>query len=231
MKFYGMEKLSLVDFDGKITCTLFVGGCNFLCPFCHNSSLVLNPTQNQELDFSEVVEYLTKRQKIVDAVCITGGEPTLYNDLDTYFKLFKDMGFITKLDTNGTNPKMVKKLVEEGLVDYVAMDVKNSFTSYNKTIGKNNPSLIENIKETMNYLLSGKIDYEFRTTLVNELHSEDDIIEISEMIKGAKRYFLQKFVNSGECICDNLHEVNLDDAKKYLEILKEKIPNTSLRGY
>lgn len=231
MRFYGMEKLSLVDFDGKITCTLFVGGCNFCCPFCHNSSLVINPTQNQEIDFSEIMDYLTLRKKIVDAVCITGGEPTLYGDLKTYFKLFKEMGFITKLDTNGTNPEMVKELVSEGLVDYVAMDIKNSFTHYLDTIGRSDPRLIAKVNATMEYLLSGKVDYEFRTTIVDELFTMEDITEIAHMLKGAKRYFLQKFVDNKYCIRSGLHEVPLEKAKKYLEVLSKDIPETKLRGY
>ena len=231
MKIYGMEKLSLVDFDGKITCTIFTGGCNFACPFCHNSSLVLNAGLNQELPFSEVVDYLTLRRKMVDAVCITGGEPTLYNDLKDYFKLFKDMGFITKLDTNGTNPKMLKELVEEGLVDYVAMDVKNSYTNYAKTIGKDDPKLLDKVKESINYLLEDHVDYEFRTTIVNELHQEADFLEIAKMLKGAKRYYLQKFKDSKYCIKQGLHEVKLDDAKKYLEILRKDLNDVNLRGY
>ena len=231
MKIYGMEKLSLVDFDGKITCTIFTGGCNFACPFCHNSSLVLNASLNQELPFSEVLDYLTLRRKMVDAVCITGGEPTLYNDLKDYFKIFKDMGFITKLDTNGTNPGMLKELIEEGLVDYVAMDVKNSYTNYFKTIGKDDPKLLDKVKESINYLLEDHVDYEFRTTIVNELHQETDFIEIAKMLKGAKRYYLQKFKDSKYCIEQGLHEVKLDDAKKYLEILRKDLNDVNLRGY
>ena len=231
MKIYGMEKLSLVDFDGKITCTIFTGGCNFACPFCHNSSLALNPTQNQELPFSEVLDYLTLRKKMVDAACITGGEPTIYPDLKDYFKIFKDMGFITKLDTNGTNPEMLKELVEEGLVDYVAMDVKNSYENYFKTIGVNNPKLLENVKESIKYLLEGHVDYEFRTTIVDELHKCEDIEKISIMLKGAKRYFLQKFTDSEYCIKQGLHEVPLQKAKEYLEILKKNIEEVNLRGY
>ena len=231
MKLYGMEKLSLVDFDGKITCTIFTGGCNFACPFCHNSSLVLNPTLNQELPFQEVIDYLTLRRKMVDAVCITGGEPTLYPDLKDYFKIFKDMGFITKLDTNGTNPKMIKELVEEGLVDYVAMDVKNSFASYFKTIGVESTRLLEKVKESINYLLEGHVDYEFRTTIVDELHSYEDIAQLTQMLKGAKRYYLQKFKASEYCIRQGLHEVKIEDAKRFVETLKENISDVNLRGY
>ena len=231
MKLYGMEKLSLVDFDGKITCTIFTGGCNFACPFCHNSSLVLNPTLNQELPFQEVIDYLTLRRKMVDAVCITGGEPTLYPDLKDYFKIFKDMGFITKLDTNGTNPKMIKELVEEGLVDYVAMDVKNSFASYFKTIGVESTRLLEKVKESINYLLEGHVDYEFRTTIVDELHSDEDIAQLAQMLKGAKRYYLQKFKASEYCIKQGLHEVKIEDAKRFVETLKENISDVNLRGY
>ena len=231
MKFYGMEKLSLVDFDGKITCTIFTGGCNFACPFCHNSSLVFNPSQNQEIPFSEILNYLTLRKKMVDAVCITGGEPTLYNDLKDYFKIFKDMGFIAKLDTNGTNPGMLKELIEEGLVDYVAMDVKNSYTNYHLSIGKDDSSLVDKVKSSVKYLLEGHVDYEFRVTIVEELNKEEDFKEIAKMLKGAKHLYLQKFVASEYCIKQGLHEIRLEDAKKYLEILKKEIPNASLRGY
>ena len=231
MKFYGMEKLSLVDFDGKITCVLFCGGCNFACPFCHNSSLALNPSLNQELDFSEVMDYLTLRRKMVDAVCITGGEPTLYKDLKDYFKIFKDMGFITKLDTNGTNPDMIKELVEAGLIDYVAMDVKNSYTNYFKTIGKDDPKLLAKVKESIAYLIEGHVDYEFRTTIVEELHSEADFIELAKMLKGAKRYYLQKFKDSEYCIASGLHEIKIDTANKYLEILRKDLNDVNLRGY
>lgn len=231
MKIYGMEKLSLVDFDGKITCTIFTGGCNFACPFCHNASLVINPTINQELPFSEVLDYLNLRKKMVDAVCITGGEPTLYPDLKAYFKIFKDMGFITKLDTNGTNPDMLKELIEEGLVDYVAMDVKNSYTHYAKTIGKDSDCLLNKVKQSINYLLNGNVDYEFRTTIVDELHKEDDFLELAEMLKGAKKYFLQKFTSSDNCIKQGLHEIKKEDATKYLDIIRKSIPNACLRGY
>ena len=168
---------------------------------------------------------------MVDAVCITGGEPTIYPDLKDYFKIFKDMGFITKLDTNGTNPKLLASLVEAGLVDYVAMDVKNSYTNYFKTIGKEDHKLLEKVKESINYLLEGHVDYEFRTTIVEELHHEDDFKEIAKMLKGAKRYYLQKFKDSEYCIVSGLHEIKLEDAKKYLEILRKDLNDVNLRGY
>lgn len=231
MKIYGMEKLSLVDFDGKITCTIFTGGCNFACPFCHNGSLAISPSLNQELPFEEVLDYLKLRKKMVDAVCITGGEPTLYNDLKDYFKLFKEMGFITKLDTNGTNPIVLASLVEDGLVDYVAMDVKNSYDNYFKTIGVENDKLLANVKESINYLLENHVPYEFRTTIVEELHSEDDMKKLAKMLKGANAYFLQHFIASPNCIKQGLHEIKKEKASNYLEIIKKEIPNASLRGY
>lgn len=231
MKIYGMEKLSLVDFDGKITCTIFLGGCNFRCPFCHNSSLVLNPSINQEIDIKTVTDYLELRKNMIDAVCLTGGEPTLYSDIIEFFRTIKNMGYITKLDTNGSNPEMIKKLCEEGLVDYVAMDIKNSLNKYQKTIGVNNKSLIDNVKESIKYIINSGIDYEFRTTLVKEFHTMDDILEIREMLSGAKRYYLQKFVDNDNCIVNGLHEIDIEEAKKFLKLLQEKITNTSLRGY
>lgn len=227
MKISGFQKLSLVDFDGHMSATIFVSGCNFACPFCHNSGLVKNT--EPEIDESEILSYLNKRFGLLDSVCVSGGEPTLYPDLPEFIKKLKTIGYLVKLDTNGTNFEMVKFLVENRLVDYIAMDIKNSVNKYNMTVGKE--INFENIKKTIDYIKKCGIDYEFRTTLTREFHEFDDIVEIAKMIKGAKKYFLQKFEDSGNCIADNLHAVSKEDATKFKDYLVKFIPNTKLRGY
>lgn len=227
MKISGFQKLSLVDFDGHISATIFASGCNFACPFCHNSGLVqgAEPTLNE----NEILEYLKKRFGLLDSVCISGGEPTLYPDLPKFIEKIKALGYIIKLDSNGTNLDMLKYLVENKLIDYIAMDIKNSFEKYSSTIGKEFDTEI--LRDSIKYIMSCGIDYEFRTTLVQELHSKEDIEDISKMIKGAKRYYLQKFEDSGHCIKQGLSAVPKNVANEYVEILKKNIPNTCLRGY
>ena len=192
----GFQKLSLVDFDGHISATIFVSGCNFACPFCHNAGLV-NGSEPQ-ISESEVLEYLSKRFGLLDGVCVSGGEPTLYPDLPKFISKLKSIGYLVKLDTNGTNPEMVKYLVENKLVDYIAMDIKNSEDNYNKTIGKDYD--FGKIKTTIEYIINCGVDYEFRTTLVKSLHTFEDIQKIEKLIACAKKYYLQKFVDSGNCI-------------------------------
>ena len=172
--FCGIEKLSLVDFDGYVSCTLFTGGCNYRCPFCHNSPLIKNqPT----IDMEEIFSYLNKRKKMIDAVVITGGEPTLHNELPNVIAQIRELGFKIKLDTNGTNPKMLKELIDNKLIDYVAMDIKSSFDNYHVVTGVSNP-LLNNVKESIHILKTSDIDFEFRTTLVKEYHDLDAINQI-----------------------------------------------------
>lgn len=227
MKIIGLQKLSMVDWDGYMSATIFLNGCNFMCPFCHNSSLV-NGT-GTEIPENEVLDFLKKRINILDSVCISGGEPTLYPDLPEFIKKIKDMGYLVKLDTNGTNPEMVKYLVEQKLVDYIAMDIKNCLEKYTLTIGKHFD--LTNIEKSIKYIMSCGIDYEFRTTLVEEFHTKEDIEKISKLIKGAKKYYLQKFEDSGHCLQSGLNDVSLNTAKEYVSILSKNIPNTKLRGY
>lgn len=225
--FCGMEKISLVDFDGYVACTLFTGGCNYRCPFCHNSPLIKSqPT----IDMDEIITYLTKRKKMIDAVVITGGEPTLHIELPDVIKQIKSLGFIIKLDTNGTNPKMLKELLDNKLIDYVAMDIKTSLNNYPIVTGVINP-LLDNVKQSINILKNSNINYEFRTTLVKEYHDINTINEIKELIKGSKKLFLQKFVLRDTCLNQLLHEVDLDTANKYKEELKKTIEEVNLRGY
>lgn len=228
-KFVGIEKLSLVDYEGKLACTLFTNGCNFKCPFCHNSSLVIKDNYSY-IEDEEIIAYLQKRTKQLDAVVITGGEPTLMPNLVDKIKEIKELGYLVKLDTNGSNPEIIKNLVEQKLIDYVAMDIKNSLSKYGITTGTENIN-INKIKESINYIMNCNIDYEFRTTLVNEFHNEEDIKEIATLIKGAKKYFLQCFVDRGECIKENLHKVEKEQAKQFKLILESTIDSVKLRGY
>ena len=227
-EFCGMEKLSVVDFDNKVSCTLFTNGCNFKCPFCHNSSLVLSKVL--PLDFNVILDYLKTRKNIIDAVVITGGEPTLLDGLKEKIIEIKKLGFLIKLDTNGTNPACLQELINEKLIDYVAMDIKNGPTNYAKTIGLTSYDLT-NIKKSIDILKKGTIDYEFRTTLVKEFHSQSDMKEIRNLILGSKKYYLQQFINRDECICHTLHEVDKKTAEEYLKIIGDAVSYGALRGY
>ncbi len=226
MKISGIQKVSLVDYDGEIATTIFTSGCNFACPFCHNSGLVKGT--EPEIPATEIFEYLNKRQNVLTAVCISGGEPTLHRDLPEFISKIKELGYRVKLDTNGTNLPMLKYLIENNLIDYVAMDIKNSLDNYSKTIGVENKT---NIQETIDYLMNCGIDYEFRTTLIKNYHSSQDIENIAQNISGAKKYFLQKFVDNENCLMRGLEEVNHTTALEYLNICLKNIPNTKLRGY
>ena len=225
--FCGIEKLSLVDFDGYISCTLFTSGCNYRCPFCHNSPLI---EEQPSLNMEEILNYLSVRKKMLDAVVITGGEPTLHKELPSVLKQIKDLGYIIKLDTNGTNPKMLKELIDKKLIDYVAMDIKASSNCYSLVTGVINPFL-DNIKESINILKTLNINFEFRTTLVKEFHSLDSINEMKELVSGSKKLYLQKFVLRDTCLNQKLHEVDLETAKCYKSILEEVVEKVSLRGY
>lgn len=230
MKIYGMEKLSLVDYDGKVAATLFTGSCNFRCGFCHNAALVVDFDKIPSLDENDVFAYLKKRKNVLDSVCISGGEPTLNKDLPDFCAKIKSLGYQIKLDTNGTNPSMVETLHREKLVDYFAMDIKNCREEYGTIIGMQgfDTSLVE---QTAAYLMRGGGDYEFRTTLIREYHDEKNIKKIGEWIKGAKRYFMQKFKNGDNCLTQNLNEVSACDAVKFKKIMEEYVTYVSLRGY
>lgn len=229
MKICGIMKLTLLDFPGKTACTVFTGGCNFLCPFCHNASLVVKAGQQQIIPEEEILSFLKKRQGLLDGVCITGGEPLLQPDIADFIKKVRELGFLVKLDTNGSYPERLKEIVNAGLVDYVAMDIKSSPENYGKVIGVQGFD-ISDIQESIDFLMSGKVDYEFRTTLVRELHYETDIVKIGQWINGAKRYFLQVFVDSGDIIGKNYNAFSKDDMNYFKDILRKYIPNVEIRG-
>lgn len=230
MQIYGMEKLSLVDYDGKVCCTLFTAGCNFKCGFCHNGPLVVDTNKLQPLDINEVLSYIDSRKKLLDAVCVSGGEPTLYKDLPTFLEKIKKFGIDIKLDTNGTNPQMIKSLDKNGLVDYFAMDIKNDRKNYSKIIGVDDFDT-KNVEESVDYLISKGNGYEFRTTLIKEYHDENNMIEIGKWIKGANKYRLQQFKETDGCIYKGLSAVEENTAQVFVDVLKEYVLDTALRGY
>lgn len=229
MEFAGIEKLSLVDYDNHIACTLFTRGCNFACPFCHNGPLVVPGVDYSFIPFEQIMSFLKKRVGILDGVVISGGEPTLMPDLKEKISAIKDLGYLVKLDTNGTRPEVIKDLVESHLIDYVAMDVKSSLDVYPFICAAKVDK--QKIVESINYLKNCGIDYEFRTTLIKEYHDLEDMKKILPLIDGAKKYRLQKFTDREGVIGKGLHEVDEQEAKKYLEIFKNHIDDVALRGY
>lgn len=228
-EFVGLEKLSLVDYDGKLACTLFTESCNFRCPFCHNKNLA-ESTHNIEIPFNEILSFLKTRINKLEGVVITGGEPTLMNDLIKKIYEIKKLGFLVKLDTNGYKPDVLQYLIENKLIDYIAMDIKNSLDKYCLTTGVSNIK-IDNILRSIELIKESGIDYEFRTTLVKEFHNVNDIKEISKLLKGAKKYFLQKYVSNDNCINKNLNKIDKEEAECFIELLKDNISSVSLRGY
>lgn len=224
----GFQKMTLLDFPGKVACTVFLGGCNFRCPFCHNAGLVLgsNPESYTE---EEILSYLEKRKGLLDGVCITGGEPTLRPDLLPFIEKVKALGFAVKLDTNGTNPALLKELLDNALVDYVAMDIKNSFEKYPETCGLDGMDL-DSVKESIALLIGGKVDFEFRTTVVSPLHTPEDIEALAKEISGAEKYFIQNFVDSGELLGGGMTALPRETLDQMLTTARKYIPETQLRG-
>ncbi len=229
MKLIGLQKMTVLDFPGRVACIVFTFGCNFRCPFCHNASLVLGEG-NSDITEEEFFAYLKKRQGILDGVCVTGGEPLLQPDIEDFLKKIKELGFQIKLDTNGMFPEKLKKIVSDGLVDYVAMDIKNAPEYYPITVGKKEIDF-DKIKESINFLINeADIEYEFRTTVVAEFHTESMFEDIGRLIEGAENYYLQGFVDSGDLICDNLNALPKPIMEKMAERVKPYVKNVNLRG-
>ena len=220
MKISGFDKLTLLNYPDKVACTIFTSGCNLRCPFCHNSGLVTN--NYNEISFDSIYEYLKKRVGILDGVCITGGEPLIHADIKDYIKKIKDLGYLVKIDTNGCNPKLLKELIDLKLVDYIAMDIKNIYSKYDITSGvKVN---IDNIKKSISIIENSGIDYEFRTTIVKEFHSTQDIKEILSYISSNSNYYIQNFKNSNDVFNKNLSSFS----EKELVEMKNKINNKNI---
>ena len=226
----GLQKLTLLDFPGRVACTLFTRGCNFRCPFCHNASLVVRAEEQKPYSNAEILAFLKKRQGILDGVCITGGEPTLMRDLPEFIAEIKALGYAVKLDTNGTRPYVLDRLISEGLVDYVAMDIKNSPQKYALTVGLPENYDLTPIMESKEILMRGRVDFEFRTTVAKPFHSEEDFIKIGEWLKGDEKYFLQQFKDSGDIIGQEISSFNESEMGKFLNLLLPFVPNAQLRG-
>lgn len=228
MKINGLQKLTLLDFPGKTACIVFTPGCNFRCPFCHNASLVTHIDTSSQIEENEFFSFLEKRRRMLDGVCITGGEPLMQNGIKEFIKKIKDMGYAVKLDTNGTYPDKLEELIKDGLLDYVAMDIKNCKEKYALTSGISD-IVYEDIIKSINIISNSNVDHEFRTTVTNELHTPEDIGKIAETIKGEKKYFLQNFTDSGDVISSEISSVSQQKLDVMLSFAKEHIPNTQIR--
>ncbi|MEA3379123.1 MAG: anaerobic ribonucleoside-triphosphate reductase activating protein [Nanoarchaeota archaeon] len=217
MKILGLKKTSLIDYPGKIVSTIFIGGCNFRCPFCHNPDLVFNSAK--EIDLNDIFLHLEKRKNLIDGVCITGGEPTIYPELQELLKKIKEKDFLIKLDTNGSNPKLLKQIIKEKLVDFIAMDIKSSFERYHEAAGTE--VNLDAIKESITIIKDSNIAYEFRTTMVPKFISKNDFIKICEGLAGIKNFRIQQFNPNNEMIdseCKSLIPYSIETLKD----LKEK---------
>ena len=225
----GLQKTTLLDFPGNVACTVFTGGCNFRCPFCHNASLIENLPSDERLSEENFFAFLEKRKGLTDGVCITGGEPLLQKDILPFIKRIKEMGFLVKLDTNGSYPAALKALVEEGLLDYVAMDIKNAPDAYLKTAGTAK-DILPLIEESVAFLKTGRVPYEFRTTVVKGLHDEARMKEIGLWLGDVPRYFIQNFSDAGEVLTDGLSGFIPSELEGLLLAVKEYVPNAKIRG-
>lgn len=229
MEIRGFQKTTLLDFPGHVAATVFVGGCNFRCPFCHNGLLVVDPGNQPLMEEDEVLAYFKKRQGILEGVCITGGEPTLQKDLISFVKKLKTMDYLVKLDTNGYRPEVLEELLTEGLLDYVAMDVKASLDLYDIATGA--PGL-ERVKilESIQLLKNCDIPYEFRTTVVKGLHRIEEFEEISRLLIGCRAYYLQSFRESDSMIGQGYEAFSTQEMKEIANIARKYIDKVELRG-
>lgn len=226
VKILGLQKLTLLDYPGKTACTVFTGGCNFRCPYCHNASVVFEI--EHAVSHDELFAFLKKRRNILDGVCITGGEPLINDDIEFLIKEIRDWGYLIKLDTNGYFPEKLEYLIGRQYIDYAAMDIKNSLPRYAQTVGVTLDT--DKIKESAKILMSGNTEYEFRTTAVRELHDENSFEEIGQWLNGAKRYFLQSFVDSGNLIGSGMSGFTEAEMSNFKEIVSKYITDTELRG-
>ena len=229
MRIQGLQKLTLLDYPEHTACTVFTAGCNFRCPFCHNASLVVDIPKEAQISEEEFFAFLQKRIGILDGVCVSGGEPLLQPDIEQFIRKIKDMGFAVKLDTNGSFPEKLINLLEEGLIDYVAMDIKNSPETYAFTAGTEKLD-IEAVQKSVAYLKEEHVPFEFRTTVVKHYHSKESFEEIGKWLVGTEKYFLQKFVDSGDLIGKNTRGCSAKEMNEFLAIVKKYIPNAKLRG-
>lgn len=227
--FNGLQKLTLLDYPGKVACTLFTAGCDFRCPFCHNATLVYRDDDLEKYSEDELLAFLKKRQGVLDGVAITGGEPLLNPDIGHFIEKVRELGYPVKLDTNGSYPSRLKELLDAGLVSKVAMDIKNSPEKYGITIGIPDYDITP-INQSIELLMGGKTEYEFRTTVTGSYHTAEDFEAIGRWIAGAKEYYLQNFVDSGELIDPETTGATQENMHLYLETVRKFVPSAQLRG-
>ncbi len=229
MDIYGLQKLTLLDYPGRVACTLFTGGCDFRCPFCHNALLVTDLDKAEPFSEADVMDFLARRRGVLDGVCVTGGEPLLQPDLADFLAQVKALGYLVKLDTNGSHPNRLKPLLRSGLVDYVAMDVKNDLAHYAETVGR--PLLdLTSIQESIRLIRECGLEHEFRTTLVRGFHTPERLANIGRMLEGESRYFLQAFVDSGHLIDPSQKGCSKQEMVDMLAAVRVYIPQAELRG-
>ena len=228
MKIHGLQKMTLLDFPGKVACTVFLGGCDMRCPFCHNAELI-DGTAPAVMEEEELLAFLKKRTGLLEGVAITGGEPLLREDTITLAEKIRDLGYPLKLDTNGTHPDRLRKILDRGLAAYVAMDIKNSPDRYAVTAGLEKLDLAP-VRESVSLLMEGRTDYEFRTTVVAELHDAESFRGIGEWIRGARRYYLQKFTDRDTVPFGGFHAPEDEKMREYASIAREYVPSAEIRG-
>ena len=228
----GLQKMTITDFPENVACILFLKGCNFRCPYCHNSELIDYKIDDNYILKEEVFDFLKKRQGILDGVVISGGEPTVNKDLPKLIKEIRDLGFKIKLDTNGTNPQMLKELLEDGLIDYVAMDIKNVPRKYLETTGlsEKNQQILENVQKSIDILKKTKVDHEFRTTIMKNYHNIEDLEEINKLIGKDEKYFIQNFEDSEYVLDHNIEPFSEKELKEINNKLTKNFQRTSVRG-
>jgi pyruvate formate lyase activating enzyme len=228
MKLCGLQKTTLLDYPGHVAATIFLGGCNFLCPFCHNSSLIggdVTPSFSED----DIMDFLKKRKGILEGVCITGGEPTLNGDLEPFIETIKDLGYLVKLDTNGYQPQVLKTLVSHELLDYVAMDIKAGKDNYQKASGMAGIRM-EQVEKSAAFLMEGHVPWEFRTTTVKGIHTQEDFLTIGQWLQGSSHYYLQNYVESEDVLCPGYESFSRRELEDFIDILTPYLPNASLRG-
>lgn len=228
MTINGMQKLTLLDYPGNVACLIFTQGCNFRCPFCHNSGLLDMNNNCEKIDEKEVFKYLEKRRGLLDGVCISGGEPLLQKDIVDFIRKVKDLGYKVKLDTNGSSPKKLKQLIEDGLIDYVAMDIKNDFLNYDKTAGM--CTNIDNIKKSIEIIENSNIEYEFRTTIVKQFHDVGKLEKIIQYIGPNARYYIQNYQDCSSVLQRGLNGFDNEELLNIKNTLGVKYPNLEVRG-
>ena len=229
MKICGLQKTTLLDFPGRVAATLFTGGCNFRCPFCHNSGL-LSGDAEAAYSVRKILQFLEKRKRILEGVCITGGEPTLQPDLEDFIRDIRSLGLAVKLDTNGYRPDVLKALCQKGLLDYAAMDIKAGRDRYETAAGVCGLDM-KRIDESIRFLLEGHLPYELRTTVVRGIHEAEDFRQIGPWIKGCRRYFLQAFKDSGDILVPQAYDAfSAEEMRAFMELVRPYAEEVSLRG-